>query len=178
MYKAVSRLSTQTGTSPAKTKTHNESISSISSAMSSLSTKQQTFAIGMIGCGQVGTKILNILLEKPDGIQIIVSRRQPDKLKHISEMKNLSVMFDNAYVVQNCNIMLLLIQPIHLKAVMEEIKPYLQTRSDKLPKLIIISCLALTDKKKLQQDLGNGCILEQLDIVMKVNRKRSKYQGI
>lgn len=135
------------------------------SSVVSTSPKQSNFTIGMIGCGQVGTRLLSLLLDKMEGIEVLISRRQPDKLKSVSDRKNIKIMFDNAYVAQNASVILLMIQPIHLKAVIEEIKHTIASRSEKLPKLIVISCLALGDKVKLQAELGVNAIVEQVDIV-------------
>jgi pyrroline-5-carboxylate reductase len=135
------------------------------SSVVSNSPKQTSFTIGMIGCGQVGTRLLTLLLEKMEGNDVLISRRQPEKLKQVSDRKNIKIVFDNAYIAQNASVIVLLIQPIHLKAVIDEIKHTIASRPEKLPKLIVISCLALGDRNKLQAELGGNAIVEQVDIV-------------
>jgi pyrroline-5-carboxylate reductase len=84
--------------------------------------------LGIIGIGNVGSMLLHKFMEM-DLIKeenICVANRSFEKLESIEKKyKELTICKDNVELVQNCDKIMICVEPLNLPKVLKEIKPYL-----------------------------------------------------
>jgi pyrroline-5-carboxylate reductase len=88
--------------------------------------------VAIIGCGNLGLSITQGLLNKIDGKNIMVTRRNIETIKFL-EKEGVIITNDNTSAVTQCKIILLALKPFKIVQILDEIKPLLT------PEHIIIS---------------------------------------
>jgi pyrroline-5-carboxylate reductase len=144
--------------------------------------KEKEFKIGIIGCGQIGSMILLRIIEQGSNINlqfeldfidkksIIVSTRQPLLISDFAHQYGIRIIYDNEEVKQQiysfekvateCDLIFLCCLPMHLNAVIDEIRPiikkrnYLSSQNKRLNKPLLVSILAGIFKKRFKFLLG------------------------
>ena len=119
--------------------------------------------IGIVGGGNIGKKLLKNLIKIKDkkifNFEIILSTRQPDKIKNefldiLDE--NICITLNNEKIFEECDIIFLCIQPMQLDLLTKEIFQVFSDRVEKLSKReykcypLIISFLSATPVKRLE----------------------------
>ncbi|HEY8443455.1 MAG TPA: pyrroline-5-carboxylate reductase [Clostridia bacterium] len=78
------------------------------------------YKLGIIGLGNMGSAILSGVENDFDG-RILVSTLEPPKIN----IKNADVIFDNVFLAQNCEYILIAVKPKDAPAILTEIAPYI-----------------------------------------------------
>jgi glutamyl-tRNA reductase len=91
------------------------------------------YKVGIIGCGQVGTSLLTKLLEVKDqlhNLKLIVSSRQPHLLRPFKQEFGVEVLFDNAKVAAECDIIFVCVLPSQAPEVFKDIRDVIKERAE------------------------------------------------
>ena len=101
------------------------------------------FKLGIIGCGTIGTIIVETLLSmgilKPN--EIIISTRRPQTLQH--RFKKILVVIENEVVIKESDLVILCCLPHHIPHIVNDIQMKIQVP--------MISCVAGLSYSKLVQ---------------------------
>ncbi|EKX54813.1 hypothetical protein GUITHDRAFT_99462 [Guillardia theta CCMP2712] len=102
------------------------------------------FTLGMIGVGQIGTKILESLLrcESFDGGNVIVSTRRPQKLSAYEKL-GVTAMLDNSAVASRADLVIVCCPPSSLNAVARDVRGRLKSTT------LVLSCVAGVASERL-----------------------------
>eukprot|EP00736_Rhodelphis_marinus_P007971 Rmarinus@m.18166 len=89
--------------------------------------KDELFRVGMIGCGMLGSALLDILLTTGGvkSTQLSVSTRRPQVAKRFIK-RGIEVTFDNAYVARTSDVLLVTVSPAQLPSVCSAIRDNLR----------------------------------------------------
>ena len=98
--------------------------------------------IAIIGTGNLGRSIAQGLLSKGITNSLYLTRRNINALQGFETNPNTFITTDNAEAVQNSGVVILAIQPTHVKKVLDEIKPYLNSNHTIIS---TVTGLSLTD---------------------------------
>ena len=116
--------------------------------------------VGIIGLGQIGTMILNLILQigiiEPENIH--VSTRSPDKVTRYSDT-GVQLIYNNQKVAAECDLIFLCCLPFQAENVANEIKHALTLKNQTIfefteahrPRSLLISLLSATPISKLKQ---------------------------
>lgn len=119
------------------------------------------FKLGIIGLGQVGTCVLEEVLdlELVPSSQIMVSTRSPENYSQFLE-RGIQIFWDNSRVAKECDYIVLSVLPHQAESVCEDIGPVLNSKSksifsytqeQQVPGTVLFSTLAATTVQKLKQ---------------------------
>ena len=127
------------------------------------------YTVGIIGAGQVGTTILTKLLEVKDqfhNLKLMVSSRQPHLLRPFKQEFGVEVMFDNAKIAAECDIIFVCVLPSQAQEVFKDIRDVIKERSElaakdrsKINPVIVTTCAAIS-YQKLRLMLKNALLLK------------------
>jgi hypothetical protein len=122
------------------------------------------FKVGIIGLGQIGKMLLMHLVELDivKAGQVIASTRNWERHSRLNE-EGITVVYDNARVAAECDVVVLCCLPYHAETVATSLKEALHTRNQEIfsftgesrPKSMVISTLAAFSISRLKQLLGN-----------------------
>ena len=109
--------------------------------------------IGFIGCGNMGSAILNGMLSKKmvTSKQIIVFDAAGSKLNSIAKKYRVKKASGNRDLVRNSEVVILAVKPQEFHSVAAEIRSELSGRH------LVISILARTPLAKIKKNLGSRC---------------------
>lgn len=79
--------------------------------------------IGIVGCGNLGSSILEGIIAQYKDAQIIVSKRDVSTIKRY-ESEQVQVVTDNAYLIQNSEIIILTLKPYTILSFLEDHKAF------------------------------------------------------
>ena len=143
--------------------------------------------VGIIGCGNIGKKLLKNLIKIKDkkiiDFQIQVSTRQPEKvMNELLELldEDISITLNNIKIFEECDLIFLCIQPIQLDLLSKEV---FNTFSDKVEKLIkreykcypiIISFLSATTISRLEMFFPRKVHIERTKLLHNFLRSKKK----
>jgi pyrroline-5-carboxylate reductase len=115
---------------------------------------RRDFRLGLIGCGNVGSCIVEGLLSCGmfHPTQITISTRRPELLEHFSS-RGIVVVDDNAKVANTCQLVILAVASRHLKNCCPSVRACIDTSS--VPGQFWISVLGDIVPEKLQQQLSS-----------------------
>ena len=143
--------------------------------------------VGVIGCGNIGKKLLKNLIKIKDkkiiDFQIQVSTRQPEKvMNELLDMldKDISITLNNEKVFEECDLIFLCVQPAQLDLLSKEI---FNTFNDKIEKLIkreykcyplIVSFLSATTINRLEMFFPRKVHIERTKLLHNFLRSKKK----
>eukprot|EP00960_Hanusia_phi_P048893 759222-Hanusia_phi.AAC.4 len=107
------------------------------------------FILGMIGVGQVGSRILDFLLrsENFDGGQVVVSTRRPQKLIAYEKL-GVTAVFDNSAVASRADLLIVCCPPSSINSVARDIRGKLKSTT------LVVSCIAGISAERLASLFG------------------------
>ncbi|MFC0261691.1 pyrroline-5-carboxylate reductase [Fontibacter flavus] len=105
--------------------------------------------IAIIGCGNLGTSIVNGLLEQEDFLaqNLHITKRNPHNLLHLQD-KGVRVHSDNLIAAKEADLVILGVKPFNVSAILKEIKP------------------VLDPKKQVIVSLATGITLDEMFVVL------------
>jgi pyrroline-5-carboxylate reductase len=105
--------------------------------------------IAIIGCGNLGTSIVNGLMDRPDFLpqNLHVTKRNPANLLHLQD-KGVRVHSDNVIAARFSDVIILGVKPYNVDSILKEILP------------------ALDPKKQIIVSLATGVTLEEMYTVL------------
>lgn len=122
------------------------------SPMSRTSTRtDNTFCIGVIGCGRMGSHLVRKLLQDPSLTpdMILVSTRQPDQLQEF-ESQGVTCRFDNVWLANNCDVIFICCLPSQLAPVLLDLsKSYVSNVN------LLVSLLAGVGVSRIRRAVNN-----------------------
>ena len=108
------------------------------------------YKFGFIGTGNMASALARAIVKTTDAKNVILSNRTPNKADALA--KELSADFgDNKTVAEKSEYIFIGVKPQMLNALSEEIKPYLEKRTDRF---IIVSMLAGKSTEDIEAVLG------------------------
>ncbi|EMS33488.1 Pyrroline-5-carboxylate reductase [Mariniradius saccharolyticus AK6] len=89
----------------------------------------ENIRIAIIGCGNLGTSIVNGLLDQPDFIpqNLHITKRNPSSLMHFQD-KGVRVHSDNSLAAQESDLVILGVKPYNVNSILKEINPVLDPK--------------------------------------------------
>lgn len=125
----------------------------------------QSLKVGIIGLGQVGTSILEEILQLQilSNNQILVSTRTPEKHRKFIE-QGLRIVWDNEQVAKDCDFIILCCLPHQVESVCSSIRNIVSTKNkgiftfteeEHVPSTLVFSILAATTIAKIKQLTDN-----------------------
>lgn len=108
--------------------------------------------IGFIGSGNIASALANAILEKGVSREIIMSDKNPEKLKGVKKSLRVNVTLHNKEVVNNSEIVFIAVKPQDIDVVLEEIKEVVVEQ-------LIVSIAAGIKLDYLQSRLKNARII-------------------
>jgi pyrroline-5-carboxylate reductase len=103
--------------------------------------------IAIIGCGNLGLSLIEGLLTKVPGNQLIATRRNTENIEFLSE-NGVYVTSDNVAAVNQSRILLFALKPYRILSVIDELKPYFTSNH------IIVSLATGVSLDELKQHAG------------------------
>jgi hypothetical protein len=127
--------------------------------------KQKELRIGFIGCGQIGSTILNALLESGfPGDRLSVTTRMPEKLGKRLQSKGVVCTKDSSQVVSASDVLILCIPPAQITPVASALRGRIKKRTT------LISVLIGVTETKIRQIFGVRKVLRAIvDVSALVN---------
>ena len=104
--------------------------------------------IAILGTGNLGKSIANGLLSKGNVTSLYLTKRNLTSLKEFERHQNTQITSDNAEAVKHSDVIILAVQPAHIKNILKEIKPSLGQNS------IIISTITGLTIANLEEELS------------------------
>lgn len=103
--------------------------------------------IAVIGCGNLGLSLVEGFIKKGLGSQLIATRRNIENIEYLSK-SGVTVTSNNAFAIQNSQVILLALKPYRILSVIDELKPLFT------PEHVIISLATGVSHQELQQQVG------------------------
>ncbi len=105
--------------------------------------------IAIIGTGNLGRSIAQGLLSKGNITRLYLTRRNTSALHSFENTPNTIITSDNAQAVEHSDVIILAIQPTHVKEVLTEVKPFIKENHT------IISTITGLSLADIALELGN-----------------------